>query len=116
MAKNQTIRYLPLVLMGFGLVIIVGIVLLSILRPTSTNEQTSDSSIKYPMPDSEVPRINLGDAKAAYDLGSAVFLDVRGDMSYKEGHIPSALSIPEDQLSEQLSRLNTSDWIITYCT
>jgi 3-mercaptopyruvate sulfurtransferase SseA len=65
-------------------------------------------------PLSEVPRVSLADAKAAYDNSSAVFVDVRDAESYAQGHIPGALSIPLTEIPNRSSELDPSDWIITY--
>jgi 3-mercaptopyruvate sulfurtransferase SseA len=64
----------------------------------------------------EVPRVTLSDAKAALEAGTAVFLDVRDSSSYNRSHIPDAVNIPVSDLTNHLSELNRSDWIITYCT
>ena len=57
-------------------------------------------SIPYP----DVPRVSLADAKAAYDQGTAVFLDVRGTSDYETEHITGAISIPEMQIESRLKR------------
>jgi rhodanese-related sulfurtransferase len=64
----------------------------------------------------QVERVSLTDAKAAFDAGSAVFLDVRDSSAYNLSHIAGALSIPINDLPSRLSELNPSTWIITYCT
>jgi len=46
------------------------------------------------LPYPEVERIDLAEAKARYDDGSALFLDVRIIESYERAHIPDALSMP----------------------
>jgi len=68
------------------------------------------------IPESEVPRVSLAEARAAYDARSAVFLDVRAASSYASGHIPGALSIPLDELEARMGELDPAHWIITYCT
>jgi hypothetical protein len=69
-------------------------------------------AIPYP----EIKRISLGDAKAAYELKSAVFIDVRGEPYYTESHIPGALSMTNDEMSSRMGELDKKAWIITYCT
>lgn len=64
----------------------------------------------------EVQRVSLADAKAAYDIGNAVFLDVRGIEQYQESHIPGALSIPLSDITDRMDELDPGSWIITYCT
>ena len=76
--------------------------------------QASAPTMRMPHPD--IPRIGLGDAKAAFDVGTAVFIDTRGEPYFSQGHIPGALSITEDELPERLDEFNSSDWVITYCT
>ena len=66
--------------------------------------------------ESEAPRVSLEEAKAAFDRGEAVFLDVRSAASYADSHIPGALSIPLSELEARLGELDPSRWIITYCT
>lgn len=73
---------------------------------------TASADIPYP----EIVRVSLGNAKAAYDLKQAVFLDVRDAGSYANSHIPGAISIPLADLETRLGELNKTAWIITYCT
>ncbi len=73
---------------------------------------TASTDIPYP----EIARVSLGNAKAAYDLKQAVFLDVRDAGSYADSHIPGAISIPLADLETRLGELNKTAWIITYCT
>ncbi len=68
------------------------------------------------IPNPEIPRVSLGNAKAAYELKSAVFVDVRDAQSYQASHIPGAVSIPLADLPNRLNELKPTDWIITYCT
>ena len=64
----------------------------------------------------EVVRLSLEDAKAAFDNGTAVFVDVRSQSSYAASHIPGALSIPLIELEPRVNELDPNQWIITYCT
>lgn len=79
-------------------------------RTVNTPENVLD--IPYP----EVKRVSLADAKAAYDLGTAVFIDVRDEGAFAQGHIPGALSIPNADLLNEIKRLDPSQWYILYCT
>ena len=63
-----------------------------------------------------VERLNLEAAKAAYDEGAALFLDVRSSDAFASNHIPGAKSIPLLGLEGHLDELDPSQWIITYCT
>ena len=73
-------------------------------------EQVAD--IPYP----DIKRIGLADAKAAFDLGSAVFVDVRDEYSFQQGHIPNSRSIPLDTILQESGQLDPSQWYILYCT
>jgi hypothetical protein len=100
--------------------IIAGILLLTTLGACSTVQQGQD----YPAPPAfatedpflEVPRVTLEEAKAAFDSGSAVFVDTRFANDYATAHIPGALSIPAGEIESRLDELDPNQWIITYCT
>jgi len=103
-----------------GTVIVIAAVLLTLSNqtpnpPASTAASPTTASAGEPTYP-EVERVSLEDSKAAYDQGTAVFLDVRSTSSYSQGHIPGALSIPLGELQDRTSELNPDDWIITYCT
>ena len=74
------------------------------------------ASLNLDVPHPEIRRISLTDSKAAYDQGKAVFIDVRGEPHYSQGHIPDALSLTEEQVAASLNELDPKVWIITYCT
>jgi 3-mercaptopyruvate sulfurtransferase SseA len=97
-----------------GLMLLVAVVVLLIQSQQTSplTSSTQNPNIPYP----EVERISVQDAKTAYDAGTAVFVDSRSIDSYNTGHIPGALSIPEDEIETRFTELNPNDWIITYCT
>ncbi|MCL4561264.1 MAG: rhodanese-like domain-containing protein [Chloroflexi bacterium] len=109
---------LPLLMIGIGVGLILVVAVYWFTRdrqPTTTdfpNVPTASEEQTYP----EIPRVSLTDAKQAYDQHTAVFVDVRDAQSYASAHIPGALSIPLSELTNRLSELNKSDWIIPYCT
>jgi len=105
----------PLVMVGIGLLLIFGAggyYLYATLNPAKDTVSTLQVEDSYP----DIPRVSVGDAKAAYDTGTAVFLDVRSSDAYAQSHISGALSIPLGELPDRLNELNPADWIITYCT
>jgi len=73
---------------------------------------------KTPLTEAEVPRVTLEDAKAAYDDGTALFVDVRSKDAYKAGHIPDAFLIQLGEFETRLDKIKLpkDKWIITYCT
>ena len=67
-------------------------------------------------PHPEIPRVSLEEAKAAFDDGSAVFVDVRITDAYDASHVAGAINLPLAQISQRLGELDQVRWIITYCT
>jgi hypothetical protein len=80
--------------------------------PTAALPVNPNSDIPY----LNVPRVSLKEAKTAFDLGKAVFVDARSSNSYAEGHIPGAKLWDEADLPGFVSNMDLSTWIITYCT
>lgn len=115
MSKNaQPRRWIPFLMMAVGAALVLGVggwYLGSILRDTDTaSVEVPQAEENYP----QIQRVSLTDAKAAYDNGSAVFVDVRDADTYAQQHIPGALSIPLAELADRTGELNPGDWIITY--
>ena len=111
---QRTRRPILLIVIGGLLVLFaIGVLLLNPPQQTATLPLTSlATEASYP----EIPRVSLADSKAAFDSGTAVFVDSRPEASYTMGHIPGALSIPADQVLNLMEKLNKAAWIITYCT
>jgi hypothetical protein len=84
----------------------------SITPVASSITPVASPAIPYP----EIKRISLGDARAAYELKSAIFIDVRGEPYYSAAHIPGAISMTYDEMATRMSELDKKAWIITYCT
>lgn len=105
---------LPILMMVVGLILIVGAGIWYVSALTNgspnTSEQAAGVEGNYP----EIPRVSVADAKAAYDIGTAVFVDVRDGGEYALSHIPGALSIPLTELPSRMNELDPSAWIIPY--
>ncbi len=132
MPENR--RYLfPLFIVGGGiLLVLAGIASIFANRPATqvttptgvivsqaaTPTHTTASQVKTATPAtaSQVQRVTLDDAKVAYDLGEATFLDVRDSSSFAAGHVPGAVNITVADLDQRMSELNPQAWIIPYCT
>jgi 3-mercaptopyruvate sulfurtransferase SseA len=97
-----------------GAVLILSTINISPAPPPQPTLAAPTAAAEIPNP--EIPRVSLGNAKAAYELKSAVFVDVRDVQSYQASHIPGAVSIPLADLPNRLNELKSTDWIITYCT
>ncbi len=66
--------------------------------------------------ESSVSRITLADFKQALDAGRVIPIDVRDADSYAAGHIPGALSVPLDTVSQKAAELKRSGKpIVAYC-
>jgi 3-mercaptopyruvate sulfurtransferase SseA len=101
----------PWMVIGGGFLIILAALSYALLnRPTETIVTPTPGSV------SQVQRVTLADAKAAYDNGKAVFLDVRDSSSYADGHIPGAVLMPISEMPSRAGELNPKSWIIPYCT
>lgn len=106
----------PIFLIAIGVLLVIGVLVWQFTRSnlTSTQAPTADQSQAIPEPN--IKRVSLADAKNAFDAKSAVFVDVRDPDSYKAGHVPGALNIPLAQMETRYKELDPSQWIILYCT
>ncbi len=62
----------------------------------------------------EAPKIGLEEAKAEYDRGDALFVDVRSREAYDNCHIPRAISVPLMQIPQRAEELPRDRLIIFY--
>src|SRR5262245_58398516 len=58
--------------------------------PTTPPTQANN----LPQTDAEVPRVNVDVAKAAFDSGQAIIVDVRAPQAYESSHVKGAINIP----------------------
>jgi 3-mercaptopyruvate sulfurtransferase SseA len=122
-APNKKGFPIPLLLIIGGGVLLIAIAVLlagrntpEAVTPTTAPSVQATANTQSDIPYPEVPRVSLEDAKAAFDEGTAVFVDVRSAEAYALSHIPGALSIPTTELGTRLGELDKEQWIITYCT
>jgi 3-mercaptopyruvate sulfurtransferase SseA len=90
-----------------------------ILGPTPSTEPVStQAEANLPQTDTEVPRVPVDQAKAAFDSGDAVIVDVRGADAYARSHITGALEVSLSAIQTDPANLplDKNKWIITYCT
>ncbi len=83
-----------------------------------TQQQAQNQSGGIPQTEADVPRISVEEAKAAFDSGQAIIVDVRSADSYSAGHAVGSISIPLDNFENNIGNLSLKkeQWIITYCT
>lgn len=113
-AKRSSPSRWPLILIGAGVVLLVVVAVLALAPPASAPSPTPTQPPAVAQAD--IPRATLSEAKAAYDAGTALFLDVRDAGSYKISHIAGAESMPLNRLEQEMGKLDKAQWIITYCT
>ncbi len=106
---------------GLALLLIAGgIALYNPTPPASSSpadvSQIPDSHDEQGIPYPDVPRIAIAEAKAKYDAGTAIFVDVRSLEEYQARHIPNAISLPAEELASRVGELTKDAEIITYCT
>ncbi len=73
---------------------------------------TQDAS----QPVDDIQRISIAEAKAQFESGKAVIIDVRGEPVYKLGHIRGSSQIPMNEIAAQASELPKDKTIILYCS
>ena len=110
--KKKAQNNLPVyVLIGAGVLLLVAVVIMA-LQGTGANNGNREAVVGA----DGIQRVSLEEAKQAFDEGTAVFLDVRGDDVYAMEHVTGALSIPLGELESRLGELDPGQWIIPYCT
>jgi len=90
-----------------------------IIIPTQITEPVSTQPpANLPQTDAEVSRVPADQAKAAFDSGNAVIVDVRGADAYARSHITGALEVSLSAIQTDPANLplDKNKWIITYCT
>jgi len=69
------------------------------------------------MQDDEAPRTTIQELLQLLNDNAVVVVDVRGQESYLQGHIPGAISIPLDSVASRAEELKKADKpIVTYCS
>jgi len=82
---------------------------------TKTSDKPATAE-KPAAPTDDVKRISLADARAAFDAGTAVIIDVRGEPSYKAGHIKGSKLIELKDIAAHSDELPKDKTIILYCS
>lgn len=67
-------------------------------------------------PTDDAARISLAEAKAAFDAGTAVFVDSRAEAAWKAERIKGAINIPGGTLDSKIKQLPKDKKIIVYCS
>lgn len=59
--------------------------------------------------------VGMAELAARAESGEVVVIDVRPRLEFDAGHVPGALSIPLDELSERICELQPDAQIVAYC-
>ena len=89
--------------------------LLTATPDVKTNSQAANAA-PTSSPAEEAPRISLADAKKDFDAGKALFIDTRGEASYKNEHIKGSINIPADAFQTRYTEVPKDKKIIAYCS
>lgn len=105
-----------ILLMFVGGFLIVGAIVAFLFMLPRDNSQPAGGQSAQGIEDNfpNIERVSVQDARAAYDQGSAVFVDVRTPEEYDQGRIVGAVSIPLLDLPNRIGELDPNAWIITY--
>ena len=116
--KQQKKHNFPMLFLVAGgvLLVLAFVMLLSQNRTSQTASLTSDSSGHEEESFPEIERVSLEEARAAFDSGTAIFVDVRGEQAYAAAHVAGSVSLPLTEIESRLGELDPNQWIITYCT
>lgn len=116
--KKQEKQSLPFLFLAVGglLLVVVAFMLSSQVGTRQPAALTSVSGGHEEETYSEIERVSVVEAKAAFDSGTAVFVDVRGDQAYAAAHITGSVTLPLGEIETRLGELDSDQWIITYCT
>lgn len=68
------------------------------------------------IPNPEVGRIPLAEARNRLDQPGVIFVDVRSAQEFAESHITGAVNIPLPEIPTRMNELPQTAEIITYCT
>ena len=66
--------------------------------------------------DADVPRIEIADAKKAFDANSVLFVDARSLDVYNDEHITGAIDVPYGAPEKQVDSIPKGKTIIVYCS
>src|SRR6266498_1417844 len=77
-----------------------------ITEPVSTEAVSTQPQPDLPQTDAEVRRVPVDQAKAAFDSGKAVIVDVRGPGPYAVSHVAGALEISLSEIQDHPTTLN----------
>ena len=85
------------------------------LAAAACRQTESAGAQKEKDPFADVPRVRVEELAAALKEGRAVALDVRPVEAFEEGHIPGAVSVPEEEVVARAGELPKDKLVVAYC-
>jgi len=73
------------------------------------------AELEAALPTDDIRLMDRAELLAASDAGQVVVLDVRPGEEYAAGHLPGAISIPLDELTERISEIPADVEVVAYC-
>ena len=64
---------------------------------------------------SDIPQIQIHEAKKKFDVKECTFVDIRDPASYREAHIPGAIHLHDGNIQEFLATANKEKQTVVYC-
>ncbi|HEY0429547.1 MAG TPA: rhodanese-like domain-containing protein [Pyrinomonadaceae bacterium] len=64
----------------------------------------------------DAARISLADAKKEFDEGTAVFVDTRAEVLYRQEHVKGSINLPMEAFETRYKEIPTDKKIIAYCS
>ena len=80
--------------------------------PATVSDQQNEAKGPYP----EVERVSVQEARAAFDNGTALIVDVRSEGSFQAGHATGAISLPLTEIESRYQELPQDRFLYLYCT
>jgi hypothetical protein len=119
-AKNSPSWVIPVIVGAVLMVVAVGaLISLAIQESTAARNAsgpvaTSAALGTQPIPNPDVPRVQLEEAAERLEQGQAVLIDVRSRASYDKAHAAGAISIPESEIEARLEELPRDKTLVLY--
>ena len=63
----------------------------------------------------EYPDISITDLEKAIKSGKVTVIDVNGESTFKENHIPGAISFYSEDFKKQLAKADKKSLVVAYC-
>ena len=99
---------------GIVVFAIIAIAALLLTRTPGSTGSTTTTTQNIPNPD--IPRIGLAEARGKLGQSGVVFVDVRANQEFTQSHVQGAINIPLPEVVNRLAELPRDAEIITYCT